>query len=71
MEEKKLFVHSAPRGVNRRHSTVLSRQEEALIAAFRKHPMDDCLYSLQKTIPNKLQTVKLLKTGAVNGKIFL
>ena len=52
--KKRDFVHDAPRGENRRHSTVLSRQKEALIVAFRTHtllPMDDCLYSLQKTIP--------------------
>ena len=36
-------------------STVLTTQEEAIIVAFRKHtllPIDDCLYSLQETIPN-------------------
>src|SRR6266436_2983197 len=36
-------------------STVLSKEEEALIVAFRKHtllPLDDCLYALQATIPH-------------------
>nr|WP_319473362.1 IS481 family transposase [uncultured Cohaesibacter sp.] len=36
-------------------STVLSRQEEATIVAFRRHtllPLDDCLYALQPTIPH-------------------
>jgi transposase InsO family protein len=36
-------------------STVLSREEEAIIVAFRKHtllPLDDCLYALQATIPH-------------------
>lgn len=36
-------------------STVLSSEEEAIIVAFRKHtllPLDDCLYSLQATIPH-------------------
>lgn len=36
-------------------STVLSIEEEAIIVAFRKHtllPLDDCLYSLQATIPH-------------------
>ncbi|MFM9974096.1 MAG: IS481 family transposase, partial [Beijerinckiaceae bacterium] len=36
-------------------STVLSVEEEAVIVAFRKHtllPLDDCLYSLQATIPH-------------------
>src|SRR6202167_5370361 len=35
-------------------STVLSREEEAVAVAFRKHtllPLDDCLYALQATIP--------------------
>jgi len=36
-------------------STVLSLEEEAIIVAFRRHtllPLDDCLYSLQATIPH-------------------
>jgi transposase InsO family protein len=36
-------------------STVLSTEEEAVIVAFRRHtllPLDDCLYSLQATIPH-------------------
>lgn len=36
-------------------STVLSIEEEAIIVAFRKHtllPLDDCLYTLQPTIPH-------------------
>ena len=36
-------------------STVLSRDEETLIVAFRRHtglPLDDCLYALQATIPH-------------------
>jgi len=36
-------------------STVLTIEEEAIIVAFRKHtllPLDDCLYSLQVTIPH-------------------
>ena len=49
--KKRNFVHDAPRGLNRRQSTVLTKEEEAFIIAFRKHtqlPLDDCLYSLQK-----------------------
>jgi len=37
------------------HSTVLSIEEEAIVVAFRRHtllPLDDCLYSLQPTIPH-------------------
>ena len=36
-------------------STVLTKEEEGIIVAFRKHTrlgLDDCLYSLIKTIPN-------------------
>jgi len=36
-------------------SVVISSEEEAIIVAFRKHtlfPLDDCLYSLQATIPH-------------------
>jgi transposase InsO family protein len=36
-------------------STVLTIEEEAVIVAFRRHtllPLDDCLYSLQPTIPH-------------------
>ena len=35
-------------------STVLTREEEAIVVAFRRHtllPLDDCLYALQPTIP--------------------
>ena len=35
-------------------STVLTSEEEAIAAAFRRHtllPLDDCLYALQATIP--------------------
>jgi IS30 family transposase len=42
-------------GPKRPRSTVLTREEEALIVAFRKHtllPLDDCLYALQPTIPH-------------------
>jgi len=38
-------------------STVLSTDEEAMIVAFRRHtplPLDDCLYTLQPTIPHPL-----------------
>ena len=42
-------------GPKESHSTVLSAEEEAVIVAFRKHtllPLDDCLYTLQETIPH-------------------
>ena len=48
-------VRDARMGPRQPHSTVLSKQEEALVVAFRKHtllPLDDCLYALQATIPH-------------------
>lgn len=36
-------------------STVLTAEDEAIAVAFRRHtllPLDDCLYSLQATIPH-------------------
>lgn len=44
----------APMGPKEPRSTVLTKEEEALIVAFRKHtllPLDDCLYALQATLP--------------------
>src|ERR1700722_17841753 len=44
-----------PTGPKEPKSTVLSIEEEAIVVAFRKHtllPLDDCLYSLQATIPH-------------------
>jgi hypothetical protein len=47
-------IHDAPMGPKQPHSTVLTKDEEALIMTFRRHmllPLDDCLYALQSTIP--------------------
>jgi len=47
-------VDDRPMGPKEKRSTVLTREEEALVVAFRKHtllPLDDCLYALQETIP--------------------
>lgn len=52
---KRAFVHDAPMGPKRPHSTVLTGEEEAAVVAFRKLtllPLDDCLYALQATIPH-------------------
>ena len=52
--KKRAFTHDVKKGPKNPHSTVLSREEEAAIVAFRKHTLlslDDCLYTLQKTIP--------------------
>jgi transposase InsO family protein len=49
------FVRDTPMGPKEACSTVLSKEEEALIVAFRRHtllPLDDCLYALQATLPH-------------------
>jgi transposase-like protein len=53
--KKRDFVVDAPMGPKHISSTVLSKEEEAICVAFRKHtllPLDDCLYALQATIPH-------------------
>src|SRR5919108_3493233 len=53
--KKRSGVQDAPMGPKQPSSTVLNREEEALIVAFRKHtllPLDDCLYALQPTLPH-------------------
>jgi hypothetical protein len=47
-------VVDLPTGPRQPSSTVLSIEDEAIIVAFRRHtllPLDDCLYTLQATIP--------------------
>ena len=47
-------ARDAPMGPKEPHSTVLTKEEEALIVAFRKHtllPLDDRLDALQATVP--------------------
>jgi transposase-like protein len=53
--KKRDFVSDAPMGPKTISSTVLSKEEEAVCVAFRRHtllPLDDCLYALQATIPH-------------------
>jgi hypothetical protein len=53
--KKRSHVNDAPMGPKQPHSTVLTKEEEALIVAFRRHtplPLDDCLHALQATIPH-------------------
>ena len=41
-------------GLKAIHSTVLTSEDKAVVVAFRRHtllPLDDCLYSLQPSIP--------------------
>jgi hypothetical protein len=52
---KRDFVHDAPMGPKVVRSKSLSPVEEAVVVAFRVYtrlPLDDCLYSLQETIPH-------------------
>ncbi len=53
--KKRTHLHDAKMGPKSPKSTVLSREEEAIIVAFRKHtllPLDDCLYALLSSIPH-------------------
>ena len=53
--KKRTSVGDLPTGPSEPRSTVLSNDDEAIIVAFRRHtllPLDDCLYSLQATIPH-------------------
>jgi transposase InsO family protein len=53
--KKRGSVEDLKTGPKEPRSTVLNREEEAVIVAFRRHtllPLDDCLYALQATIPD-------------------
>eukprot|EP01035_Chromulina_nebulosa_P035772 gene35772-48106_t len=53
--KKRTSVADVPTGPKEPESTVLTLEEEAVIVAFRRHTLlalDDCLYSLQATIPH-------------------
>lgn len=53
--KKRTSVADLPTGPKEPKSTALSGDDEAIIVAFRRHtllPPDDCLYSLQATIPH-------------------
>jgi Integrase core domain len=48
-------VADLPTGPKKPKSTVMTTEEEAVVVAFRRHtllPLDDCLYTLQPTIPH-------------------
>ncbi len=52
---KRDSVADAPMEPNEPRSSVLSKEEEALVVTFRRHtllPLDDCLYALQATNPH-------------------
>src|ERR1700738_349816 len=53
--KRRTSVVDIPTGPKNARSTVLSVEEEAVVVAFRRHtllPLDDCLYTLQPTIPH-------------------
>jgi transposase InsO family protein len=53
--KKRGFANDAPMGPKDVRSTVLTKEEEAAVVAFRKYtllPLDDCLYALQPNIPH-------------------
>lgn len=53
--KKRTHITDMPMGPKEPSSTVLTKEEEALIVAFRKHtllPLDDCLYALRDSIPH-------------------
>lgn len=53
--KKRTSTVDLPTGPKDPRSTSLSIEEEAIVAAFRRHtllPLDDCLYALQATIPH-------------------
>jgi transposase-like protein len=53
--KKRSSVADLPTGPKEAHSSVLVKEDEAVIVAFRRHtllPLDDCLYALQPTIPH-------------------
>jgi hypothetical protein len=57
--KKRDHAQDAAMGPKATHSTGLSAEEEAVIIAFRKHPLlplDDCLYALQQTIPQRTRS---------------
>ena len=52
-------VADLPTGPKDAKSTVLTLDEETIIVAFRRHtllPLDDCLYSLQPSIPHRTRS---------------
>jgi transposase-like protein len=52
---KRATVEDLKTGPKAPHSTTLTKAEEAIVVAFRRHtlpPLDDCLYALQPSIPH-------------------
>jgi transposase-like protein len=69
--KRRSHVTDAPMGPKQPHSTVLTKEEEALIVALRRHtllPLDDCLSALQATIPHLTRSAlhRCLKRYGIN-----
>lgn len=70
--KKRNFLQDAPMGPKQIHSTVLSKEEEAIIVNFRKHtllPLDNCLYGLQSTIPHFEHRLTQIDHPWTNGQV--
>jgi hypothetical protein len=55
VSEQRILVHDMPMGPKNPHFTVLTREEEEICVAFRKHsllPLDGCLFALREQIPH-------------------
>jgi hypothetical protein len=53
--KKRPYVHDAPMGPKQPHSTIQTKEEEAVIVTFRwqmRLPTDNCLYALYSTLPH-------------------
>ena len=67
-------VCDAHMGPREPRSTVLSKEEEALIVAFRKHtllPLDDCLYALQATVPHLTRSSCIVASSGMGSAVCL
>ena len=63
-------VADAAMGPKQVRSPVLSKEQEAMIVAFRRHtllPLDDCLYALQPSIPALTRSSSALSAGTLSA----
>jgi hypothetical protein len=59
------YGHATPIGPKNPHSTVLSREEEAMCVAFRKHtllPLDDLCSAIEHSVPYKVLIAQAFPT---------
>jgi hypothetical protein len=63
--KKRTSLADLPTGPTDPHSTILSLEEEAVIAALRRHtllPLDDCHYAFQPTISHLTRSSLRMRT---------